>query len=199
MSKRFRFLLIGAALAIGFAAVGEQAPPENASAKVKVGDAAPDFDISAAIGGEPAADAPKKLSDLKGKKNVLLAFYPKADTPGCTKQLCGYRDDIETFRSASTEVIAISVDHQSDSDAFKEKHSLPFLVLGDPERKVIEAYGVPLREFQGNRFAERSVFLIDKEGIVRFIDMKYDLTKDKTALYDAIARLDQAETEKEEA
>jgi peroxiredoxin Q/BCP len=198
MSERLAALSIVAAFAIAFVAVAAEAPAEDASTKVKVGDTAPDFEIFAATGGQQAADAPKKLSDLKGEKNVLLAFYPKADTPGCTKQLCGYRDDIEKFKSASTEVIAISVDHQTDSDAFKDKFSLPFPVLGDPEKKVIEAYGVPLREFQGNQFAERSVFLVDKEGIVRYIDMKYDLTKDKTSLYDAIVKLEQPAEEKKD-
>ena len=91
------------------------------NAKVKVGDAAPDF----AIPQQKAVEgAPAKLSDLKGKKNALIAFYPKADTPGCTKQLCGYRDDIQKLQSANTEVIAISVDQQIDNEKFQAKYKL---------------------------------------------------------------------------
>lgn len=160
-----------------------------AAAELKVGDAAPDFDIPAQKGVE---NGPKKLSDLKGKKNVLIAFYPKADTPGCTKQLCGYRDDFSTLQSSNTEVIAISVDQQMDSDKFQEKYKLPFPVVGDPQHKTIEAYGVPMKDYSGNKFAQRSVFLVDKEGKIAYIDLDYKIDQDKTALYDRIKTLESA-------
>lgn len=157
------------------------------NAKLKVGDAAPDFDIpqQKAVEGTPT-----KLSDLKGKKNALIAFYPKADTPGCTKQLCGYRDDIQKLQSANTEVIAVSVDQQIDSEKFQEKYKLPFSLVGDPQHKIIDGYGVPLKDFSGNKFAQRSVFLVDKEGKIQYIDMDYKVAEDKDGLYEQIAKLE---------
>jgi len=189
--KRNLAIWISAVLIAASAAFAQDQPEEQKTDKVRVGDKAPDFDLPAA---EDSGDnAPKKLSDLRGKKNVVLAFYPKADTPGCTKQLCGYRDDIETFKSTNTEVIAVSVDQQMDSDKFKQKFSLPFPVVGDPQHKIIEAYGVPMKDVAGNKFAQRSVFLIDKEGTVRHIDLQYDVANDKAALYDRIKSLEKRE------
>jgi peroxiredoxin Q/BCP len=161
--------------------------------KLKVGDKAPDFALPKAEGA--AEDAPKRLTDFKGKQNVLLAFYPKADTPGCTKQLCGYRDDFNQFKSQDTTVIAISTDKQAASDAFKTKFEMPFTVLGDAEKKIVKAYGIPT--MIGLGLAQRSVVLIDKEGVIRFIDLKYDINKDKTVVYEQIAKLN--ETGEEEA
>ena len=154
---------------------------------LKVGDAAPDFTIpeQKAITG-----APKKLSDLKGKKNALVAFYPKADTPGCTKQMCGYRDDFAKIQSANTEVIGISVDQQMDSEKFQEKNKLPFALVGDPQHKIIEAYHVPLKDYSGNKFAQRAVYLVDKEGKIAYIDTDYKVAEDKDALYKAMQALE---------
>ncbi len=163
------------------------------NAKVKVGDAAPDFDIPQQKGVE---SAPAKMSELKGKKNVLVAFYPKADTPGCTKQLCGYRDDIQKLQSTNTEVVAISVDQQIDNEKFQEKYKLPFSLVGDPQHKIIDAYGVPLKDFSGNKFAQRSVFVVDKEGKIQFIDMDYKVAEDKDALYEQITKLEGGVEEK---
>ncbi|HRK35858.1 MAG TPA: peroxiredoxin [Candidatus Hydrogenedentes bacterium] len=181
MFTRIAVLAIVAMAALPFAAIAQ-----DDAAKLKVGDAAPDFDVPEQKNVE---GAPKKLSDLKGQKNVLVAFYPKADTPGCTKQLCGYRDDISMLKSANTEVIAISVDQQMDSEKFQEKYKLPFSVVGDPQRKTIDAYGIPLKEFNGNKFAQRSVFLVDKEGKIRYIDLDYKVAEDKDALYKEIESL----------
>jgi peroxiredoxin Q/BCP len=183
---------------IAFVALPVAVSAQDSSSTLKVGDAAPDFNIPDQ---KSIEDAPKKLSDLKGKKNVLVAFYPKADTPGCTKQMCGYRDDIGVLNSAETQVIAVSVDQQMDSEKFQEKYKLPFPVVGDPQRKTIEAYGVPLKEYSGNKFAQRSVFLVDKEGVVRFIDLDYKVAEDKDSLYKEIKALngDSAPKEGEEA
>jgi peroxiredoxin Q/BCP len=178
------------ALGVSGAVAVDDAAPEEAPA-LKVGDKAPDFALPKPKdeGAESDPDTPKKLSDYKGKKNVLLAFYPKADTPGCTKQLCGYRDDIQKLQSANTEVIAVSTDAQADSDAFREKFTMPFTVLGNPDRAIVKAYGVPIMERGENLFAQRSVFLVDKEGIVRYIDLEYDIAADKDPLYAAIKDL----------
>lgn len=190
MRTRLFIALLATALVMPFMSLAD----ENASEKLKAGDAAPDFDIPEQ---KAVEGAPKKLSDLKGKKNALVAFYPKADTPGCTKQMCGYRDDIQQIKSANTEVIAISVDQQMDSEKFQEKFKLPFSLVGDPQHKIIEAYGVPLKDFSGNKFAQRSVFLVDKDGKVRYIDMDYKVGEDKDALYEQMKALEGGGEKKE--
>jgi peroxiredoxin Q/BCP len=160
-------------------------------AVLKIGDKAPDFALPKSDGSEVAGTEkkPEKLSDFKGEKNVLIAFYPKADTPGCTKQLCGYRDDIQKLQGADTEVIAVSTDEQKDSDDFREKFTMPFTVLGNPDHGIVEDYGVPLMERGENHYAQRSVFLVDKAGIVRYIDLDYNIADDKEPLYAAIQAL----------
>lgn len=165
------------------AASGEPTEPKP----LEVGDEAPDFELPKKDGEEE----PQRLKDLRGKKNVLIAFYPKAFTSGCTKQLCGYRDDFSQFEAADTEVVAVSIDEQAESDRFKAEEKMPFLVKGDPTHEVIEAYRVPYVEFGGNRYAKRCVFLVDKEGTVRYIDMDYNITDDKTPLYEQIAKLNE--------
>lgn len=187
MITRVSIALCVAVLVMPFACLAQD------NAKVKVGDAAPDFDIPQQKGVD---GAPAKLSELKGKKNALIAFYPKADTPGCTKQLCGYRDDIQKLQSANTEVIAVSVDQQMDSEKFQEKYKLPFSLVGDPQHKIIDAYGVPLKDFSGNKFAQRSVFVVDKEGKIQYIDMDYKVAEDKDGLYEQIAKLEGSTEEK---
>jgi len=171
------------------------AQDEDATKKIKVGDEAPDFELPE--NPEAGEDAPKKLSDLKGKKNVVLAFYPKAKTPGCTTQLCGYRDDFSVFESHDTEVVAISIDEQDFSNEFKQEHEMPFFVLGDSDASVVKDYGIPTKEYAGMPIAQRSIVVVDKEGIVRYIDMKYNIAKDNEPLYDAVAKLEGGAEEEE--
>lgn len=158
---------------------------------LKVGDKAPDFDL-------PDADkapegAPKKLSDFKGKKNVLLAFYPKAKTSGCTKQLCGYRDAADEFKGVDAEIIAISIDEQDYSNEFKEEQKMPFFVLGDTDGSVISSYGIPTKEYNGNNYAQRSVMIVDKEGVIRFVEMKYNIGKHQEVVLKELAKLEKGE------
>lgn len=155
---------------------------------LKVGDEAPDFQV-VAKGKDPALANGLKLSDFQGKGGVLVAFFPKAFTPGCTTQLCGYRDDFSMFQDANVEVIAVSVDEQAEDDRFKAEKKFPFYVVGDPEREIVGAYGVPLMEAAGNKLAKRSVFLVDKAGVIQYIDRSYSVTEGKKPLYDAIAKL----------
>jgi peroxiredoxin Q/BCP len=178
----------------GLSAASAEEAESKGDAVLKVGDKAPDFALPKSDEAEVAGaeKKPEKLSDLKGKKNVLIAFYPKADTPGCTKQLCGYRDDIQKLQSADTEVIAVSTDEQKDSDDFREKFTMPFTVLGNPDRGIVEDYGVPLMERGENHYAQRSVFLVDKAGIVRYIDLDYNIADDKEPLYAAIQALNKS-------
>lgn len=166
----------------------------DGEAKLKVGEKAPDFEMPKP--GEPEGSKETiKLSDLKGQKNVVLAFYPKAFTSGCTKQLCGYRDDISKYESADTQIVAISTDKQADSDTFKKEKEMPFVVLGDEKHEVVDAYGIPMKDYGGNQYAQRSIVLIDKEGIVRYIDMEYDIENDEAPLLEAIAKLEESKPE----
>jgi peroxiredoxin Q/BCP len=159
---------------------------------LNVGDVAPDVKLV-----KTNAEGEKEQVELKsfrGKKNVLLAFYPKAFTPGCTKQMCGYRDDFSRFKNADTEVFAISVEPQENSDRFKKEYKLPFNVVGDEERKLVDAFKIPVRDAGGNAYAKRSVFLVDKQGVIRHIDLDYNIEQDKQQIYDRIAALNKAET-----
>ncbi|HOJ32317.1 MAG TPA: peroxiredoxin [Candidatus Hydrogenedentes bacterium] len=157
--------------------------------QLDVGMVAPDFEF---VSGKNPEGKPikSKLSDFRGKKNVLVAFYPKAFTPGCTKQLCGYRDDFEELSKLNLQIIAVSADNQEDSDKFKEHYNYPFPVVGDPEHKIIEAYNVPTSS-SGN--ATRCVFLVDKQGRISYIDKSYQVDNEKEPLYEALKKLNSSD------
>ena len=123
---------------------------------VEEGKPAPDFEL------ESDSGETVKLSDLRGKP-VVLYFYPKDDTPGCTKQACGIRDAWGEFQRAGAEVFGISADSQASHERFKSKYSLPFTLLADPEHKLGEPYGVSQ---EGKSSYERSTFVIDADGNV---------------------------------
>jgi thioredoxin-dependent peroxiredoxin len=130
------------------------------SATVKVGDVAPDFKLPALRGGEVS------LSDYRGKKNVVLFFYPKDDSPGCTVEACTFRDAYEEFVTAGAEVIGISSESIDSKRAFAQKHNLPMQFVSDAGGKVRATYGVKstLGILPG-----RETFIIDKEGVVRHV------------------------------
>jgi peroxiredoxin Q/BCP len=128
--------------------------------KVEVGSVAPDF-ILPAQSGEMIS-----LEDFLGKKPVVLFFYPKDDTPGCTKQACAFRDDFEEFGKLDAEVIGISSDSIGSHKSFAAKHKLPFTLLSDERGKVRKLYGV---QNSFGLFPGRVTYVIDKEGIVRHI------------------------------
>jgi len=179
-------ILVGMALIFGCWIIEYSAQVQAAT--LKVGDKAPDFVILKA--GQEKEGAPAlKLSDLLGKKNVLVAFFPKAFTPGCTTQLCGYRDDFARFQSADTDIVAVSVDPQAEDDRFKSEKAFPFHVVGDPEAKIVKEYGVPLVDLPAGHVAKRSVFLVDKAGVISYIDMAYNVNAGRDPLYDALKKL----------
>lgn len=159
--------------------------------KLKVGDEAPDFTIPEGVVKDQISDA-KKLSDLRGK-NVVLAFYPKAFTPGCTSQMCGYRDDFSSFENNETVVLAVSVDQQDESNRFKTEYKLPFPVVGDPNKEIIKKYGVEILSRNNFEYAKRTTFLIDKEGVIRYIDWDYHYDNGKAPLVQAIKKLNESE------
>jgi len=177
---------VGMALLFGWWIVGFTA--QGQASALKAGDKAPDFVVVKA-GQEKEGSPALKLSDFAGKKNVLVAFFPKAFSPGCTTQLCGYRDDFARFQSADTEIVGVSVDPQSDNDRFKKEKGFPFQVVGDPDAKIVKEYGVPLVDLPVGHVAKRSAFLIDKTGVIRYIDLAYDVTAGKDPLYSAIKKL----------
>jgi thioredoxin-dependent peroxiredoxin len=132
---------------------------------VEIGQPAPDFSVPGDGGGTVS------LSALKGKP-VVLYFYPKDDTPGCTTEACGFRDAMPDFSKVKAQIVGVSKDSVKRHDNFKAKHDLNFALASDEDGKVCEAYGVWVkkknygREYMG---IERSTFLIDKDGIVREI------------------------------
>lgn len=102
-----------------------------------------------------------KLSDFKGKKNVVLYFYPKDDTPGCTIEACNFRDSWSKYQAADTQVLGVSFDDPASHRSFKEKFDLPFPLLVDEDHSLAKAYGV-----KGDKFPNRDTIVIDKEGLV---------------------------------
>ncbi|ANX10904.1 peroxiredoxin [Fictibacillus arsenicus] len=146
---------------------------------VETGTKAPDFKLPASNGKEV------QLSDFKGK-NVVLYFYPKDMTPGCTTQACDFRDKHSDFEEQNTVIIGISPDPLSRHDKFIEKHGLPFLLVADEEHKAAEMYDVwKLKKNFGKEYMgiERSTFIIDKEGIIQ---KEYRKVKVKDHVKDAL-------------
>jgi peroxiredoxin Q/BCP len=127
---------------------------------VKVGDRAPEFSLSDASGHS------FRLADLRGKKPVVLYFYPKDDTPGCTKEACGFRDQYEEFQKLGAEVVGISSDSSASHQRFAAKHQLPFTLLADEGGAVRRLYGVPATL---GLLPGRVTFVIDREGVVRHV------------------------------
>ena len=129
---------------------------------IEEGQPAPDFDLAGDDGGRV------RLSDLRGRR-VVLFFYPKDDTPGCTAQACELRDEYSEFGERGAVVLGISPDNESSHAKFKSKYSLPFTLLADPDHRVSDAYGVwGEREYAGKKYMgiNRSTFVIDEEGRV---------------------------------
>jgi peroxiredoxin Q/BCP len=127
---------------------------------VEVGDQAPDFTLP---GVEGTTRRDYTLSEYRGRK-VVLAFYPGDFTPGCTKQMCQYRDNFEEFQGVEAVLLGISPQDVDSHERWIEKRQLPFPLLADTEKKVIDEYGV--RGF-GPIAVKRSTFVIDAAGIVR--------------------------------
>ncbi len=132
----------------------------SASRSVKVGDRAPDFTLPSLTG------QPVSLESFLGKKIIVLYFYPKDNTPGCTAEACSFRDSYEAFQEAGAEVIGISSDTEKSHQQFANKHRLPFLLLSDLGGVVRKFYGIPATF---GLLPGRVTYIIDKQGIVRHI------------------------------
>ncbi len=134
----------------------------------QVGDQAPDFTLPNEAG------EPVSLNQFRGKR-VILYFYPKDDTPGCTSQACGFRDSYPQIEEQNAVVIGISPDSTKSHMKFKTKHNLPFILLADEEHRVAEAYGVwGEKSMMGKKYMGiiRSHFVIDEEGRIVQAEVK---------------------------
>jgi thioredoxin-dependent peroxiredoxin len=131
---------------------------------MQLGEAAPDFTLPGIEKGERRDFS---LAEFRGR-NVVLAFYPGDNTPGCTRQLCSYRDDWSEFERIDAVLLGISPQDVDSHEKFATKHNFPFPLLADTDKSVTAAYGVGA-PIIGVR---RSVFVVDAEGIVRYADRK---------------------------
>lgn len=151
----------------------------------ELGQPAPDFTLLDQNGEETT------LSKLKGSP-VVLYFYPKDNTSGCTKQACGFRDDYSAFEKAGARILGVSPDPVASHAKFADKHELPFTLLADPEKTVCQAYGVwKEKSMYGRKYmgVERTTFLIDAQGIVRQIFPKVKVTGHIEAVLEAVGEM----------
>lgn len=134
--------------------------------EVAEGEEAPDFELESYDGKSYS------LSQFRGKNDVVLYFYPKDDTPGCTKEACSFRDDLSVFKKKGVAVLGVSLDDLASHSKFQKKYDLNFPLLSDPDHKVSETYGVyKEKNNYGKKYwgIERSTFLIDKTGKIKKI------------------------------
>lgn len=136
---------------------------------IEVGATAPKFDLLS------LNNKHVKLSDFKGKKNVILYFYPKDSTPGCTREACDFRDAVDEINSNNSVVLGISFDDSVSHKKFSDKYQLPFPLLCDLEKKVAKDYGVYVEKTMFGKKEMgivRSTFIIDNKGIIQKIYRK---------------------------
>jgi thioredoxin-dependent peroxiredoxin len=137
---------------------------------LKIGDKAPSFSTTA-VGGSYGNGTPLSLTDLKGKA-VVLYFYPKDDTPGCTTQACGIRDSWKEIESTGAVLFGVSIDPVKAHEKFITKFDLPFPLLSDTEKEIVNAYGVWVeKSMYGKKYmgTERTTFVIDPQGKIAAI------------------------------
>jgi len=130
-------------------------------AKLNVGDKAPDFSLPT----NGAKDI--SLKDYRKKKNVVLYFYPKDDTPGCTIEACGFRDRLKDISQWDTVILGVSPDDTAEHEKFTSKYQLPFPLLSDADKKICQAYGVWMeKNMYGRKYmgVARTTYIINKEG-----------------------------------
>jgi len=153
-----------------------------ASAGVKVGQKAPDFTALNDAGQKV------KLSDLKGKK-IVLYFYPKDDTPGCTVEACAFRDGIDEVKSRGAVVLGVSVDSVESHKKFKNKFDLNFPLLSDADKAIVQVYGTwKEKSMYGKKFMgiERTTFIIDEQGRISHIFPKVKVDEHYDQVLDAL-------------
>lgn len=152
-------------------------------AELTIGDVAPAFSAKNQ-NGETVS-----LSDFKGKK-VILYFYPKDNTPGCTAEACDFRDNYQSLTSKGFEVIGVSTDDEKSHKKFETKFELPFTLIADTDKEIVEKYGVWVeKSMYGKKYmgTARKTFLIDENGKIATIIDKVDTKNSSQQLLDAIA------------
>lgn len=149
-------------------------------ANLKAGDKAPEFI------GKDQNGSTISLSNFKGKK-IVLYFYPKDNTPGCTAEACNLRDNYDSFRRKGYELIGVSADPEKSHQNFIEKFKLPFPLISDTEKNIIKAYGVwGKKKFMGREFDGilRTTFIIDESGIIEKIISKVDTKNHSSQIFE---------------
>jgi peroxiredoxin Q/BCP len=150
----------------------------RAAVALKVGDPAPDFTAASSDGSQV------HLQELIGQAPIVLYFYPKDDTPGCTKEACGIRDQFAAFRKLNTLVFGISYDSVESHRDFIKKYTLPFALLSDSGKEVAKRYGA-----NGLLFAKRMTFVIDKTGKIAWINSSVNPTTHTAELEAVLSKL----------
>lgn len=151
-------------------------------AKPKQGDKAPDFTAKDQNGKTVS------LSDFKGK-NVILYFYPKDDTPGCTAEACSFRDNYQSLLGKGFAVIGVSTDDEKSHKKFESKYSLPFPLIADPDKQIVESYGVWVeKNMYGKKYmgTARTTFLIDTNGTIAKVIDKVDTQNSSQQVIDLL-------------
>ena len=149
---------------------------------LEVGAGAPDFTATTDTGEEIS------LSSLRGKK-VVLYFYPRDNTPGCTQEACDFRDREEALAAKGAVVLGVSTDSAASHEKFKAKHALPFTLLADPEKELVSAYGVYQEKKQyGRSFmgVVRTTFVIDADGVIANVFEKVKVKGHADAVLDSL-------------
>ena len=170
------FILISFAIAFYLFKVNVMAAPI-----LKIGDDAPTFTLPDSQGNQVS------LNDYKGKWAVLY-FYPKDDTPGCTKEACQFRDDFKTLEALGAKVIGVSIDDSFSHKKFAEKYNLPFPLLSDASGEVADRYGA-LNNFLVIKLAKRYTFLINPQGKIAKIYLSVDTSKHSQEIIDDLKKL----------
>lgn len=151
-------------------------------AELKEGQKAPDFTANDQHGNNVS------LSDFLGK-DVILYFYPKDDTPGCTAEACSFRDDYQSLLQQNFEVLGVSTDDERSHQKFITKYSLPFSLISDTDKKIVETYGVWVeKNMYGKKYmgVARKTFIIDKDGLIRKIIDKVDTKNSSQQILDSL-------------
>ena len=160
--------------------------PTSPTIKLKAGDLAPLFVAQTSGGGQVS------LADFRGK-NVILYFYPRDHTPGCTKEACGFRDQFAAFQRQGAIILGVSTDSAKSHDRFVGKLTLPFPLLADEDKKIVETYGVwGQKSFLGRKYMgiHRVTFLIGPEGRIRKIWLKVKPNTHATEVLEALSAPD---------
>jgi thioredoxin-dependent peroxiredoxin len=150
--------------------------------KLKGGDTAPDFTAKDQNGNTVS------LGDFKGK-NVILYFYPKDDTPGCTAEACSFRDNYQSLLGKGFAVIGVSIDDEKSHKKFEKKYSLPFPLIADPDKKIVEAYGLWVeKNMYGKKYmgTARTTFIIDGNGMIKNVIEKVDTQNSSQQVLDLV-------------